>query len=213
MQYLLIPQRRWSMSPFSYMNCSRFIRERTWIMTNQRTGGMLAMGILNIIFGSLGSLYCLLVIVGGGLLAIGGTAMQTEAAGTDAQGLGSAAATGGGLIMVIGLVLLACWGMLAIGGIGAIMVANWGRLMCMTGGGTIALMSIGSNLFNGLSLGAMLAMGYGLLNVTLFMKEDWKDAFTGNGMQPAATPGETTAPMPGLPNMPAAGNDEFNEAA
>ena len=196
MQYLLIPQRRWSMSPFSYMNCSRFIRERTWIMTNQRTGGMLAMGILNIIFGSLG-----------------GTAMQTEAVGTDAQGLGSAAATGGGLIMVIGLVLLACWGMLAIGGIGAIMVANWGRLMCMTGGGTIALMSIGSNLFNGLSLGAMLAMGYGLLNVTLFMKEDWKDAFTGNGMQPAATPGETTAPMPGLPNMPAAGNDEFNEAA
>lgn len=188
-------------------------------MTNQRTGGMLAVGILNIILGAIGTLLCLLIVVGGGFLSAGGAAFESEAAGTDAAGAGMLAAGFGGLIMIIGLVGALMWGLMAIGGIGTIMVANWGRLMCIVGGSVIGVLGLLSMFNGGFGIVPALVTGYCFLQAGLFFTADWKDAFTGTGMETGGVM-ESAAPsagVPGLPGMPpAAGNnanDEFNQAA
>jgi len=187
-------------------------------MTTQRTGGMLAVGILNIILGSIGTLFCLLIVIGGGVLSAGGAAFESEAAGTDAAGAGMLAAGFGGMIIVIGLIGALMWGLMAIGGVGTIMVANWGRLMCVIGGCVIGALGVMSMLNGGFGIVPAAVTGYCFVQAGLFFTADWKNAFTGAQMDMPAF-AEKSAPsagVPGLPGMPPAtgnNNDEFSQAA
>jgi hypothetical protein len=149
-------------------------------MFTQRTGGMTAVGILNIVFGSLGSLVALLAIVGGGLVAAVGAAGEAESAGTDAEGIGAAVATGGMLVMVIGLVYLLCMSLLIFDGIGVLKLKPWGRTLSIACGAGIALLSGYSIITGEFSIMTLGMCGYGLLLVGLFMTENWKAAFTGD---------------------------------
>ena len=148
-------------------------------MNKQRTGGMTAIGVLNIIFGSLGTLLSLLVVAGGGLLAAGGAAMEAEL-GADAEGMGGMAATGGAIIVAIGLAGAVTWAMLFIGGIGVLKLASWGRTLCMVCAGALSLLTILNFTQNGFGLGGMLLIGYSATMVGLFMKAEWKAAFGGD---------------------------------
>ena len=137
------------------------------VMSASRTGGLTTIAIFNIVIGSLGTLAALLVVVGGGLLAIGGAAMESEL-GADADGMGAAAAVGGGIILVLGLVGVVAWSMLAVSGIGVLKMAPWGRTLSIICGVLLVLV-------NGVSL----LQGVGFLNL----------AFLGYYAQPATWPG------------------------
>ena len=73
-------------------------------MATQRTGGMTVIGILNFVFGGLGCVGSLLMILGGGAFALFGSAMEEAAAaeGMSTEGFSEAAATGGGMFMLLG---------------------------------------------------------------------------------------------------------------
>ena len=75
-------------------------------MGTQRTGGMTVIGILNFVFGGLGCVGSLLLILGGGAFALFGSAMEEAAAaeGMSTEGFAEAAGTGGGMFMLLGLV-------------------------------------------------------------------------------------------------------------
>lgn len=151
-------------------------------MNHQRTGGMTAIGILNIVFGSIGSLAALLALLFGGLLAAGGAVLDAESAGTGGEGVGGMVAAGGMLVMVVGLVGLVCWGLLVVAGIGVLRLRPIGRTLSIACGGGIALLS-GYSIVNG-DFGIMnLGMcGYGLVLVGLFLQPPWKAAFAGEDL-------------------------------
>jgi hypothetical protein len=136
---------------------------------------MTAIGVLNIIFGTIGALLSLLVVLGGGLLAAGGAAMEAGAGG-EAEGMGTMAAAGGGLIMIIGVVALIAWGALAVSGIGVLKLAPWGRMLTIVCGVALVLLNVIS-LMQGFSVMNVIFAAYGGLLVGLFMKADWKAAF------------------------------------
>ena len=74
-------------------------------MASQRTGGMTAVGILNLILGALGTFIALMVVVVGGLFAAGGAALGSETAGAEAAA--EMAFAGGGFLMLIGIAIQA----------------------------------------------------------------------------------------------------------
>jgi hypothetical protein len=137
-------------------------------MTPNRTGGMTAIGILNIVFGSLGSLFSLLVLLGGGIIAASGTAAGSS---------GTTAAAGGGLIMLVGLVFLACWATLVFAGIGVMKMTHWGRTLSIVCGGVIALLQLVSFVTTGFNFVGLIVLAYGAALVGLFMQPAWRDAF------------------------------------
>ena len=146
-------------------------------MNMQRTGGMTAIGILNIVLGAIGSLLSLLVVLGGGLLAAGGAAASSSG---DTSGAGGAMAAGGGLIAIMGLVGLACWGMMCFSGIGVLKLAPWGRTLSMVCGGFIAALMVLSMVTSGtFSIMNTLFMCYGAMLVYMCMRPEWKQAFSG----------------------------------
>lgn len=147
-------------------------------MDSQRTGGMTAIGVLNIIFGSLGTLLCLLMVVGGGLLAAGGAAMEAEL-GAEAEGLGATAATGGAIVVLIGLAGAVAWILMFVGGIGVLKVASWGCKMSLIGAVCVALLNLVSLFTGGFGITNVLMIGYCVTVVALFMKPEWKAAFSG----------------------------------
>ncbi len=168
-------------------------------MNKQRSGGMTAIGILNIIFGSLGSLGSLVMILGGGLLAAGGSAMEAQM-GPDAEGFGEFAATGGAIFMAIGVAGLLTWVALLVSGVGVLKLAAWGRKLAMICGGVMALLGGVSVVANGFGLGNLGMFVYGVLLIGLFLKPQWKAAFTpassgaGDGTEDAqASPNFRTA--------------------
>lgn len=169
-------------------------------MTHQRTGGMTAIGILNIVFGSIGALVMLLFVLGGSLLAAGGAAMEAEM-GAEANGMGAATAAGGGLIMVIGVVGLICWTAMIISGIGVLKLKSWGRTLSMVCGGIVALLSVYS-LTQQFSIMNVAFLVYGGLLVGLFMKSDWKAAFGGGT---GAMMEASSSPIPSMPSTTGAG--------
>ncbi|MCI0363277.1 MAG: hypothetical protein L0Y44_05075 [Phycisphaerales bacterium] len=146
-------------------------------MNNQRNGGMTAIGILNIVFGGIGTLLSLLAVLGGGLLAAFGTAAQSQGA-TNAAG---ATATGG-LVMVVGFVLLLCWLGLMVGGIGVMKLAPWGRTFSMWCGLVIALLNVYALVTGGFNPFTAVCLLYGGIVFAMFNTPAWKAAFSG---QPA----------------------------
>ena len=161
-----------------------------------RTGGMTAIGVLNIVFGSIGTLMSLLVVLGGGLLAAGGAAMEAEMAG-ETEGMGTAVAAGGGLIAVMGIVGVVACATMIVSGVGVLKLAPWGRMLTIACGSIIALLNIFS-MTQGFSITSLLFAGYGVMLVALFMKPDWKAAFV-----------QGAAPVPVEP----AAEEDFRQAA
>ncbi len=145
-------------------------------MGTHRTGGMTAIGVLNIIFGALGGLVGLLVVLGGGFMAGGGAMMGAE--GSDEAGMmGGGLAAMGGLVMLLGLGTLTINLLLLIGGIGVLKVAPWGRTLSIAYG-ALGVLIYGATLTGGVTLTNVIALGYCLLLLWLFFRPTWKAAFT-----------------------------------
>ena len=149
-------------------------------MATARTGGMTAIGVLNIVFGTIGTLLMVVVVLLGGLLAAGGAAMEAEAAAADAEGMGTMVAAGGGIIAVMGIIGLLASAALAVSGIGVLKLAPWGRILTMVCGGSICGLQVLSML-QGFSITSLLVAGYGAMLIGLFMKPEWKAAFVQGG--------------------------------
>ncbi len=164
-------------------------------MGHKRTGGMTAIGVLNIVFGSLGALFALLIVLGGGIVAALGAGAEAEF-GADAQGAAAASATLGGIVILVGLVALIANAVLAISGIGVLGLKPWGRKLAMICGGAWAVLNI-LTLFSGFNLLNLGFAVYGGTLVWLFLKPEWKAAFSG---QPGAIEGVQAS-------------DEFHQAA
>ena len=159
---------------------------------------MTTIGVLNVVFGGLGSLIFLLMILGAGFIAAAGTSMGGEE--------GAAVMTGGGLLMLIGIAAFAINMMLLISGIGVLKLAPWGRSLSMAYGGLGVLIYGATLVFGDFSVTTLGALAYCALLIWLFCKSDWKAAFCSSDM-PAHAPVETSA----TPETPEA--DEARDAA
>ena len=164
-------------------------------MGNKRTGGMTAIGILNIVFGSIGALVAIIIVLGGGMIAAIGAGVEAEF-GTEAQGAGAAGAGMGGIMALVGIIGLVACGVMVFSGIGVLGLKPWGRKLAMIGGGSWSILNV-IMLFNSFNLFILAFAFYGGLLVWLFLKPDWKAAFSG---QPGAIDGMQTS-------------DEFQQAA
>lgn len=177
-------------------------------MPTPRTTGMTVIGILNIVFGSLGSLMMVFVVLLGGLFAAGGAQLAGDGT-AEGQGVGAMAAAGGGLVMLIGLIGLACWMLLLVSGIGILKVAPWGRklaIVCGVGGIALQALSLVTGGFD-LNLMTIATVGYCGMLLYFCMTPPWKAAFCGQTAY--GTPG-----MPGtsMPN-PSQGYEQYRDAA
>jgi hypothetical protein len=142
----------------------------------RRSGGITAIGILNIVFGSLGAIVSLLIVIGGGLFAGAGAMVEADA-GAEAEGFGAAAGVAGGLIMIVGLIGLVSAAALGVSGIGVLMLRPWGRVLSIVCGASIVLLNLLSLVSGGGNLVTLVAMIYGGLLVGLFFTPKWKAVF------------------------------------
>ena len=164
-------------------------------MGNKRTGGMTAVGVLNIVFGSLGALFAILIVLGGGMVAAMGSGMESAIA-AEVEGAAAGAAGMGGRMAIVGMIGFVACAALVFSGIGVLGLKPWGRKLSMIFGGAWAVLNI-ITLFSGFNPVSLGFAVYGGLLVWLFLKPDWKAAFSG---QPVAVDGFQTS-------------DEFQQAA
>ncbi len=150
-------------------------------MGNKRTGGMTAVGVLNIVFGAIGALFALLIVLGGGMIAAMGAGMEAEF-GAEFEGAAVGTAGLGGVMAIVGIVAFAASAAMLFSGIGVLGLKPWGRKLAMVCGGAWAVLNI-ITLFSGFNLFNLGFAVYGGLLVWLFLQPDWKAAFSG---QPAA---------------------------
>ncbi len=144
-------------------------------MATQRTGGMTAIGVVNIVLGGIGCLISLLILVGGGVLAAGGGEFAAQAGGDESFGMMAQGA--GLLVVVIGLVFLVTYLLTMISGIGVLMMRSWGRTLAMVCGAVIIVVQVLSMISGGFGILPLTILIYGGLLVGLFMKPSWKMAF------------------------------------
>ncbi|MHC4415704.1 MAG: hypothetical protein ACYS0G_10500 [Planctomycetota bacterium] len=133
---------------------------------------MTTIGVLNIIFGSVGSLIALLVFVAGGIFAAGGVAAGSEGV-ADAEALGAV----GGIVMLIGIATLAINLLLFISGIGVLKVAPWGRTLSIAYGGLGFIIYGASLATSGFGLFTASALAYSIILIALCFTPSWKAAF------------------------------------
>ncbi len=160
-------------------------------MGNRRTGGMTAVGVLNIVFGAIGALFAILIVLGGGMMAAMGAGMEAEF-----EGAAAGAAGVGGIMAIAGIVAFGASAAMLFSGIGVLGLKPWGRKLAMICGGAWAVLNI-ITLFSGFNLFNLGFAVYGGLLVWLFLKPEWKAAFSG---QPVAIEDTQTI-------------DEFQQAA
>ncbi len=160
-------------------------------MGNKRTGGMTAVGVLNIVFGAIGALFAILIVLGGGMMAAMGAGMEAEF-----EGAAAGAAGVGGIMAIAGIVAFGASAAMLFSGIGVLGLKPWGRKLAMVCGGAWAVLNI-ITLFSGFNLFTLGFAVYGGMLVWLFLKPEWKAAFSG---QPVAV--EDTQSI-----------DEFQQAA
>lgn len=149
-------------------------------MSNQRSGGMTTVGVLNIVFGAIGALFSFLLIVGAGFLAAGSAAMVAEG-GAEFQGVAEAGAAFGGIVMLVAFIALIANVVLVTSGIGVLKMKPWGRKLAIFCGGAIALLNMLS-LIGGFSIFNIGLAVYGGILVWLFNKPEWKAAFSGKSI-------------------------------
>ncbi len=164
-------------------------------MGNRRTGGMTAVGVLNIVFGAIGALFAILIVLGGGMMAAMGAGMEAEF-GAEFEGAAAGAAGLGGIMAIVGIVAFGASAAMLFSGIGVLGLKPWGRKLAMVCGGAWAVLNI-ITLFSGFNLFNLGFAVYGGLLVWLFLQPDWKAAFSG---QPGAVDDVQTI-------------DEFQQAA
>lgn len=138
---------------------------------------MTAVGVLNIVFGSIGALFAILIVLGGGMMAAMGAGMEAEF-----EGAAAGAAGMGGIMAIVGIVAFGASAAMLFSGIGVLKLKPWGRKLAMVCGGAWAVLNI-ITLFSGFSLFYLGFAVYGGLLVWLFLQPDWKAAFSG---QPGA---------------------------
>lgn len=165
-------------------------------MNTRRTGGMTAVGILNIIFGSFASIGALVTVLGGGLMAAIGSAAEQEMTGAT----GEAAAFGGALIL-LGLFGLTIGVMLLVAGIGVLMVKPWGRNLSLAAATLAIVNNIGQAvLLSAFGLGTVIGMAYPIILIGLFMNPSWKAAFSGQPQPSEDVPVQGPSAMNVNPN-------------
>lgn len=156
---------------------------------------MTAVGVLNIVFGSIGALFAIMIVLGGGMIAAMGAGMEAEY-GAEFQGAAADTAGMAGIMALVGIIGLVACGAMVFSGIGVLGLKPWGRKLAMIGGGAWAVLNV-ITLFSGFSLFNLGFAVYGGLLVWLFLQPDWKAAFSG---QPGAIDGVQTS-------------DDFHQAA
>ena len=165
-------------------------------MGNKRTGGMTAIGVLNIVFGALGALFAILIVLGGGMIAAMGSGMEAEF-GAEFEGAAADTAGIGGIMILVGIFALLVSGTMCFSGIGVLGLKPWGRKLSMICGGGLVVLNVASIFLGGFGLMNFVWIGYGCVLVGVFMKPDWQATFSG---QPV--------------NIPAVqSSDEFQQAA
>jgi hypothetical protein len=166
-------------------------------MNQTRTGGMLTIGILNIVFGSIRCVGALLmVLVGGGLAAF------SSAAPPEMADSGQVASFGGAVVM-LGLFGFAIGAMLLIGGIGVLKVAPWGRGFSLAAGTLAIVNTLGQAvILSAFGLGTFVGLVYPVILIACLMRPDWKAAFAGE-----------CAFEPGVIDEVETGDDQFKAAA
>lgn len=152
---------------------------------------MTAVGVLNIVFGAIGALFAILIVLGGGMMAAMGAGMEAEF-----EGAAAGAAGVGGIMAIAGIVAFGASAAMLFSGIGVLGLKPWGRKLAMVCGGAWAVLNI-ITLFSGFNLFNLGFAVYGGLLVWLFLQPEWKAAFSG---QPVAV--EDTQSI-----------DEFQQAA
>lgn len=158
-------------------------------MQSTRTGGMTAMAILNIIFGSLGAVVGLLFLVMGGVMAAGSAAMEAEL-GAEAEGLAEIGAMGGAIMAIVGIIFIAVCVALFVAGIGLIKMAPWGRTLSIVCGISLIGVNVLFMLFGGIGGGSFIGIGYGIILTGLCFSASWKQAYSGHAQ--AAGSGAST---------------------
>ena len=160
-------------------------------MATQRTGGMTVIGILNFVFGGLGCIGSLLLILGGGAFALFGSAMEEAAAadGTSTEGFAEAAATGGAMFVLLGLVGMALGILLIVAGVGVMKVRPWGRTCSLAYAGSKIIMGVGAAIIGGFGFVTIMGFIYPVVLGVLFTRPAWKAAFSA---ETAATSDTTT---------------------
>ncbi|MCH8342631.1 MAG: hypothetical protein IH983_01440 [Planctomycetes bacterium] len=148
-------------------------------MATQRTGGMKVIGILNYVFGGLGCLFSLLMVLGGGAFALFGSAIEEAAAaeGRSTEGLAEAAATGGGMFVLLGLVGMVLGVLLIIAGVGVMKVRPWGRTCSLAYAGSKIIMGVGAVIIGGFGFVTIMGFVYPVVLGVLFTRPAWKAAF------------------------------------
>lgn len=149
-------------------------------MTTQRTGGMTAIGILNIIFGSFGTLFSIMFVILGGLFAVGGMAMESEM-GSEAEGMGAAAAAGGGFIALIGIVSVIFGLMTIFAGIGVLKLAPWGRTLTIVCGFGIVGLNLLGIATGGIGFFSIVSIAWGAILLGFCFSQEWKNTFAASG--------------------------------
>ncbi len=160
-------------------------------MATQRTSGMTVIGILNFVFGGLGCVGSLLMILGGGAFALFGSAIEEAAAadGVSTEGIAEAAATGGGMFMLLGLVGMVLGVLLIIAGVGVMKVRPWGRTCSLAYAGSKIILGIGAAFIGGFGFGTIMGFVYPVVLGVLFMTR-WKEAFSAGTVTSETTTGD-----------------------
>jgi hypothetical protein len=163
-------------------------------MEHTRTGGMITIGVLNLIFGGFRTLGALLTILaGGGIAALGAAASHNG-------GEGGQVAAAGGAIIGFGVFSLIIGATLFVAGIGVLRVAPWGRTLSLAAASLAVVSTLGQAVFmDAFGIGTFIGLIYPGVLFFLFFQPDWKVAFSGD-LAPAATISEQT-------------QDDFRQAA
>lgn len=195
-------------------------------MTNARTSGMTALGIVNIVFGALGTL--------GGIAIMGVAGLMTASAGTLAAenpGMGGIeeVATSGGLIFAImGAGLALMWFLAFVGGIGILRLSTWARPVNIIAGTMLLVLGLYNLVLEGAIISGMISAGYGAVIAACFFSGTWKHAFSKQGAaervdteanpQPVMGGSPLAGAMPpamassGLPGMPKVASESASES-
>jgi len=137
--------------------------------------GAQAIGILNILFGFLGSLPWLFVLLGGSLLGLFGGAV----AGSGGGPAGALLGVFGGMVVVGALLGMALHLMLLASGIGILQLAPWGRTLALV----YAWLSVLFQAFTLVSSGfassfcSLLGLVYPVVLLVVLNQPDWKETF------------------------------------
>ncbi len=141
---------------------------------------MTAVGVLNIVFGAIGALFAILIVLGGGMMAALGAGMEAEY-GAEFDGAAASTAGMGGIMALVGIIAFGACAAMVFSGIGVLGLKPWGRKLAMVCGGAWAVLNIITLFggFNPLNLGFAV---YGGLLVWLFLTPQWKAAFSGQSV-------------------------------